>query len=223
MKKIIALSIMIASLVYAKGMHQGEVMESMNSGGYTYIKVHEKDKSYWIATTEINITKGKEIAFFEEMRMHKFHSKTLNRTFEDILFVSKVQGAREAKSSHKQQNVHTLNTLKSSLEKTKISPYKTKDTLSVEETFLKAKSLAGKIVQIRGKVTKVSPMIMKKNWIHIQDGTGDSHTDDIVFTSDKESAKVGDIVTAKGVLVVDKDFGYGYFYPVIIQEASFSK
>jgi len=226
MKNILLSLIMITSISWAKGAHQGEVQETMNSGGYTYMKVSEGGKSYWIAATKINIQKGAKIQFAEEMSMHNFQSKTLGRTFENIMFVSEVQAegaVSEEKSSHQQQNIHTKNSLANTLKQAKVSPYKKEGTLSVEETFLKAKSLVGKQVKIRGKVTKVSHMIMKKNWVHIQDGTGDARTNDIVFTTPKETPKMGDIVTAEGTVAVDKDFGYGYFYPVIIEQSSFSK
>ena len=217
MQKIIAITIMISSLLLAKGMHQGEVMETMNSAGYTYMKVSEGGKSYWIASNEINISKGADIAFSEEMSMHKFQSKTLNRTFENLMFVS------EVRANHKEEGDDIQSTLKAAFERVKVSPYKTKDTLSVQEVFSQAKSLAGKTIKVRGKVTKVSEMVMQKNWIHIQDGTGSDKTNDIVFTSEKESASVGDIVTAEGVLALDKDVGAGYFYSVIIEKGSFTK
>jgi hypothetical protein len=226
MKKILMLAIMISTLVFAKGMHQAEVQETMNSGGYTYMKVSEGGKSYWIAATKIDIKKGAKIQFAEEMSLQNFQSKTLKRTFENIMFVSEI--AREGtlsedKSSHKQQNIHTKNSLANTLKSTTVSPYKKEGMLSVAETFSKAKSLAGKTIKIRGKVTKVSHMIMKKNWVHLQDGTGDVKTNDIVFTTAKETPKVGDIVTAEGIVAVEKDFGYGYFYPVIIENSTFTK
>lgn len=187
------------------------------------MKINENNKSYWIAATEMPISKGDKINFTEEMQMQQFESKTLHRTFDNIMFVSHVEAGAADTSSHKQQNIHVTNALASSLKKSKISPFKTADTLGVAETYQKAKSLAGKKVKIRGKVTKVSHMIMGKNWIHIQDGTGDNKTDDIVFTSVKEDAKAGDIITAEGTVAIDKDFGYGYFYPVIIEESTFTK
>ena len=226
MKKILTLCIMISTLVFAKGMHTGEVKEAMNSGGYTYMKVSEGGKSYWIAATQLDVKTGDKISFAEEMVMPKFESKTLKRTFENIMFVSEVTAGDaqpEAKSSHKKQNIHTKNSLAESLKRTKVSSYKQEGTLGVEETFLKAKELTGKTIKIRGKVTKVAHMIMGKNWIHIQDGTGDKRTDDIVFTSTKESPKTGDIVTAQGVVATDKDFGYGYFYPIIMENSTFTK
>ena len=63
---------------------------------------------------------------------------------------------------------------------------------------------------------------MKRNWIHIQDGTGDENSYDLVVTTNDE-VKVGDVITAEGKLAVDKDFGAGYFFPVIIEEAKIVK
>ncbi|MDD2951352.1 MAG: hypothetical protein PHU29_11250 [Sulfuricurvum sp.] len=98
----------------------------------------------------------------------------------------------------------------------------TDGSLSVADLYSKKGELNGKVVTITGNVVKVSDGIMGKSWIHIQDGTGSKETNDIVFTSATQTAQVGDHVTAKGTLHIDKDFGYGYFYPVIVEEATFS-
>jgi len=59
---------------------------------------------------------------------------------------------------------------------------------------------------------------MQKNWIHIQDGTGDEKkgTHNLVVTS-QELPSVGDIVTFSGTAYKDKDFGMGYKYQVIVE------
>jgi len=94
--------------------------------------------------------------------------------------------------------------------------------LHVADIFAKKNELNGKVITLHGNVVKVSDGIMGKSWIHIQDGSGAKETSDIVFTSATQTAKVGDRVVAKGTVAVDKDFGYGYFYPVIVEEATFS-
>ena len=95
---------------------------------------------------------------------------------------------------------------------------------TVQEIFAKTKELAGKIVQVRGKVVKYNRGIMGRNWIHIQDGSGDplQNTHDLVATSTEEAA-VGDVVTVQGKLTADKDFGAGYSYTAIIEEAKIKK
>lgn len=99
---------------------------------------------------------------------------------------------------------------------------KEKGELTVADVYSKKQSLNGKVITVTGNVVKVSDGIMGKSWIHIQDGTGGKETNDLVFTSATQSATVGDHVTAKGTVSIDKDFGYGYFYPVIVEEATFS-
>lgn len=94
--------------------------------------------------------------------------------------------------------------------------------LTIADLYAKKSELSGKVITIHGSVVKVSEAIMGKNWIHIQDGSGVKETSDIVFTSATQSAKVGDHVTAKGTVAIDKDFGYGYFYSIIVEEATFS-
>jgi predicted extracellular nuclease len=82
-------------------------------------------------------------------------------------------------------------------------------------------TLSGQTVSAQGKVVKVLNGIMKRNFIHVQDGTGDakSDTNDLVVTS-KQSARVGDQVTITGVVAVNRDFGSGYLYPLLVEDAS---
>jgi hypothetical protein len=96
------------------------------------------------------------------------------------------------------------------------------DAYTIAEIFQNSKKLEEKKVIIRGKVVKVSAGVMKKNWIHLQDGTGDAGNNDLVVTSD-DLPKTGDIVTASGTLYNDKDFGGGYKYKVIIEKAGITK
>jgi len=99
---------------------------------------------------------------------------------------------------------------------------KLKDGYSVEEVFEKRIFLKDKLVKVRGVVTKISHNIMSKNWVHIEDGSGNEGSDDLVFTTNETpNIKIGDTVIASGVAVADKDFGYGYYYPVIVEQSYF--
>jgi hypothetical protein len=106
-------------------------------------------------------------------------------------------------------------------EKIKVEKAKGADAYTVSETYEKAGKLDKKTVVVRGKVVKVSKGIMGKNWVHLRDGSGDSGagTNNLVVTT-QDVPNVGDVVTAKGILYKDKDFGAGYKYKVIIEEAS---
>ncbi|MDH5328063.1 MAG: hypothetical protein OEZ68_09605 [Gammaproteobacteria bacterium] len=90
---------------------------------------------------------------------------------------------------------------------------------TVEAVNLESKTLSGKQVRIKGKVVKVNNGIMKRNFLHIQDGSGNQGTNNITITS-KQTAKVGDSVTVVGTVVVNKDFGFGYSYPVLVEDSN---
>lgn len=79
--------------------------------------------------------------------------------------------------------------------------------------------LAGQTISALGKVVKVNNGIMDRNWIHVQDGTGNGKTGDLVVTS-RQTAEVGDEVAITGVVAVNRDFGSGYAYPLLIEDAS---
>ena len=98
------------------------------------------------------------------------------------------------------------------------------DARTVSEAYEKAAKLDKKPVVVRGKVVKESQGIMGKNWVHLQDGSGDpgKGTNNLVITT-QDVPKVGDVVTAKGTLYKDKDFGSGYKYQVIVEEANVKK
>ena len=59
---------------------------------------------------------------------------------------------------------------------------------------------------------------MGKNWIHIQDGTEFEDGFDLTVTT-SGTATMGEIVTFEGKISLDKDFGYGYSYAVLMEDA----
>jgi hypothetical protein len=215
-KMMLASALCSSALFAAKGdVFTGVVVDTLNGGGYTYLQIEDSfKKTYWAALEGTKIDKGTEVRFTEEMRAQNFESKSLGRKFDDLIFASNLQ-TRTA--------IPEAGNLALISEVVKVSPYQQKDTLSVKEAFDKRTSLKEKSVAIRGKVVKVSPNILERNWVHIQDGTGEgSEVGRIVFTS-KELPKVGDIVTARGIVSVDKNFGSGYVYAIIVENASFVK
>lgn len=80
-------------------------------------------------------------------------------------------------------------------------------------------ALVGKTIKAAGKVVKVNNGIMGRNFVHIQDGSGDASTNNLIVTS-KQTAKVGDQVSVSGLVVLNRDFGSGYMYPLLIEEAT---
>jgi len=202
----------------------GKVVETMNAGGYSYVLLEKNGKKTWVAVTEMKITVGQEMAFLPGSPMAQFTSKSLNRTFDMIYF----SGGPVTSSSAGKKSADVAPGSKaaaSAVDKgAKVEKAVGANAYTVAEVYQKATALNNKTVIVKGKVVKVSAGIMGMNWIHIQDGTGDpkNGSHNLVATSDDLPAK-GDVVTMKGTIIKDKDFGSGYKYSVIMEKGSVQK
>jgi hypothetical protein len=107
---------------------------------------------------------------------------------------------------------------KVAMEKINVKVEPCKDCVKISDLLENKTSYSGKTVKVTGQVTKYNPQIMGKNWIHIQDGSEYKDGFDLTITTDKE-VTVGQTITFEGKIVLDKDFGYGYFYSVLMEEA----
>lgn len=96
------------------------------------------------------------------------------------------------------------------------------ETLTIEQVYAQKDKLAGKQVEVMGKVVKVNNGIMGRNFLHITDGTGKEGTNDLTITSD-DTAEVGDKISASGEVVINRDFGAGYSYPLLLEKVHISK
>jgi hypothetical protein len=201
----------------------GKVVETMNAGGYTYISVEKDGKRTWVAIPVTEVKVGQEVTYQPGAEMRNFTSKTLNKTFESIIFsgglVSQPGTAAANKHSDKPAAPPPVANEKISVDKAS-GP----DAYTVGEIYEKAATLNEKTAVVKGKVVKVSAGIMGKNWIHLKDGTGDAATQtNKLVTTSQDLPAVGDIVTMKGTIYKDKDFGSGYKYGVIMENASIQR
>ena len=199
----------------------GKVTETMNVAGYTYVQIENSGKRTWIAVPQRAVTVGEEMSFQPGFVMKNFTSKTLNRTFDEIVFSGGVAGQAEAAPA-KSQEAGAAGAAAVSPEK--VDRAAGPGGYTVAELHEKSADLDKKNVSVRGRVTKVLSGIMERNWVHIEDGSGDPSrgTNAIVITSGDLPVE-GDVVTAQGTLYKDKDFGSGYKYSVIVEDASFVK
>lgn len=222
--------------VQANTPHTAKVLETMDGGGYTYAKVDEGGNVYWIAGPQSTIKVGGTISFLEQMVMTDFTSKSLNKKFDQILFVSAIvpngapkgevpQGsAQTANSGDAHANCNHDKEMKlEAFPKDTVKVTKNSNGYTIEELYAKKAALKGKGVKVNAKVVKVSKNIMGKDWVHLQDGSGAAGTDDIIATAVNSTVQVGDSVTASGTIKTDVDLGYGYNFPVLIEETKFSK
>ena len=196
----------------------GTVAESINSGGYTYIRLKTSTDDVWIAASEIAVKTGERLTAPLEMPMQDFHSKTLNRDFPLLYFVSQVARDGQTLSTNQQAPAMMGSHERTSAPVAPVPP--APGGLSIADVWKKHDALAGKPVTIRGRVVKVNNGILGRNWIHLQDGSGTAadRTNDLTVTTSAE-VTMGDIVTASGVLATKKDFGAGYAYDAILENA----
>jgi hypothetical protein len=190
----------------------GEVIDKIDAGSYSYLQLKENDNIYWAAVPTMNIENGEQIFFSQYMEMKNFKSETLDRTFESVLFVNDANKVADKKTL---QMAHA-NLKPDSEETIKVEPLD--DGKTIAQIFSEKETLKNKTVKVRGKVVKFNGGIMNRNWIHIQDGTDNNGEYDLLITSN-ESANVGDVIIAEGQLSTDKDFGAGYFYNVLVEDA----
>lgn len=204
------------------GMHEVKVEEVIQSSNYTYLKVTENGAENWIAVNRQEAAAGEVYYYDQALEMKNFKSKELDRTFETIYFVqelSKLPGSAAATV----ENPHGKTMGKVSVEqKGGISVAPAENGLTIAKLFSSKKDYSGKVIKMKGQVVKVNEEVMGKNWIHIQDGTSDGDHFDLTITT-LEKVAVDDVVTFEGTIVLDKDFGYGYAYELIMEDAKLVK
>lgn len=210
----------------------GTVVETADAAGYTYVQVDTGSEKIWAAAPKFNVKVGDEVVVPQGMAMENYHSKTLERDFPVVYFVDSVMvggadtamaapggmpdGHPDISGGGNGGGGSTAAPTPSDIDFSGLKPAEGGKT--VEQIIQGSADLAGKQVSVRGKVVKYNSEIMGKNWLHIQDGTGTAGSNDLTVTT-AETADIGDTVLVTGQLVTDKDFGYGYKYDVLIEDA----
>ena len=212
----------------------GEVLETIDAGTYTYLRLKTASGEIWAAVPATPAKVGDKVALAGAMEMKNFKSKTLDREFPSIWFGTLAEGGATA-------GVHAPTVAAAAAggaavgdggDRAKAAATKTEavakaegpGALTVAELWAQRKELAGKQVTLRARVVRYSANIMGSNWLHLQDGSGkvEDNTHDVTATS-KSPAAVGDVVVVSGVVAIDRNIGAGYNYPVLIEDAAISK
>jgi hypothetical protein len=198
----------------------GTVLETFDAASYTYLRFDGAKGEMWAAIPQTSLEVGSQVVIANPQMMSNFESKTLGRTFETIYFGS-LENQPGASSMPAGLMGKPATVTDPNAEPIKVARAEGEAGRTVAELFMEKGELAGKTVAIRGKVVKYNGGILGKNWIHLQDGTGDmaAGTNDITVTS-SDLAAVGDVILVQGTLALDKDFGAGYLYPVLVEDAT---
>ena len=216
-------------------MFKGTVVEAINAGRYAYIQIDTGEKRVWVAVPGFDGKPGDKVLVPPGVPVADFQSKKLNRRFEIIYFVGGIRHVGESAAEKPSQTLPEGNPpIDKTTEKQMTHPpmdelaqgpaieigkvEKAEDGRTVSEIITGWKSLAGKEIRVRAKVVKFTPNIMEKNWLHVRDGSGDEGTKDLIVTT-KAMVNVGCVVLIRGIVSVDRDFGFGQKYRVIIEDA----
>ncbi len=200
---------------------EGKVLETMDAGGYTYVRVATPEGDVWAAGPRVSVKVGDAVAFGGGMPMVDFHSKGLDRDFEKIYFVGAIRvGNAPASAPSGETRPHGAITSSPSTSIDLSAIPRAEGGVTVGTVFAKKSSLAGTEVVIRAKVVKSNTGIMGKNWLHLRDGTAGPDGEDDLTVTTSGTARVGETVIVRGKVTTDKDFGFGYRYDVILEDAT---
>lgn len=225
MKALLALCLLVtATFVWAdENTVQGKVVEVKNVESYTYLRLVTLAGETWAAINKAPVKTGETVTIENVSVMKNFESKTLKKTFPTILFgtlASPAASAPNARFMGAAYPVFGKKTDSGALQASQAG----EATQTVAEILGRGRALKDKPVRVRGKVVKYTPGIMGKNWVHLRDGTGSAadNTNDLIVITTHET-KIGDVVTAKGVVRNDKDVGIGVIYKVLVEDATLQK
>lgn len=200
---------------FSEDLHTVTVNEVLPTAKYVYLNVNEGENQFWIATGKQEIKKGATYFYRGGLLKTNFESKEYKRIFDKIYLVSSLVA-----ENHGSNTLPTLsqNSISASPAPENVpSAAPRKGSIKIADLVKNPKKYEGKTVQISGKCVKVNPNIMNRNWIHIQDGSQDDF--DLVITSSSQVA-VGAQLTMEAVVVLNKDFGAGYRYDLILENGT---
>lgn len=200
------------------------VKEVIQTSSYTYLRVDKNNEEQWIAVDKMDAGEGDIVYYEEEMEMKNFKSPELGRTFESVYFIAEISnqpikhdmpGGVHGGMGGDMQGTQPQKPVLSKLD---IMIEQPEGGTTIANLYAKRDKYGGKMVTVRGQVTKVNESIMGTNWVHLQDGTADGDNFDLTITT-QDAHDVGEVVTYSGILSLDKDFGAGYFYALIVEDA----
>ncbi len=202
---------------------KGEVLEVKDVESYTYLLLKTREGETWAAVDKATVKKGDEVTLENVTVMNNFESKSLKKTFPTILFGTLGGAGTVAPAGHVPGSSYpaTAASKPEAVKDEHIDKASGANSQTVADVMTRSAKLKHKPVLVRGKVVKYNPGIMGKNWVHLRDGSGSAAdgSNDLLVTT-MSTTKVGDVVTAKGIVSTDRDFGAGYAYKVVVEEAT---
>lgn len=193
--------------------HKVVAEEALNTEKYTYVRVNENGESFWIAIPKTPVEIGATYYYKGGLLKKNFPSREHNRIFETIYLVSGI--SKQETGSAVDQAFSNTQAVEATAPPKSVKP--AAGSIKIADLLGNLNKYEGKVVKVTGKCVKINPMIMGRNWIHLQDGSANNF--DLTVTT-TENVSLGDIVTLEGTIAVNKDFGAGYRYNVIMEGAT---
>ena len=196
-------------------IHKAVALEVLPAKKYVYVRVKENGEEYWIAAMKTEVTPGNTYYFREGVMKTDYESKEYNRLFKKIYLVPSLVSEKHGLTNNPAPSMSkTAENTAGNPSGGPTEPIVKKGSVSIAELVNNADKYQGQTVQVTGRCVKINPNIMKRNWIHLKDGSKDDF--DLVVTS-QEFVKEGETVTFKATVALKKDFGAGYYYDLILE------
>lgn len=207
---------------FNEDLHKVVVQEVLQANRYVYLNVKEEGNGqFWIATRKQEAKKGEIYFYRRPLLKTNFESKEYNRVFDTIYLVSNLVSQDHSKHAVAQNtqtpSIEPKITTKEDIPTHTDKVVEYKGTLKIAELLKDPKKYEGHTIQLSGKCVKVNPNIMERNWLHIQDGSKNDF--DMVVTSNTFVPEGSDI-TIRGVVSINRDFGAGYKYDLIVENGT---
>jgi hypothetical protein len=198
----------------------GTVKEHVEVAQYTYLRLATDGGEAWAAVYRAPVKDGTAVTVQRAVRLAGFHSRELNRDFDAIWFgVLPGHEAAPAESASATAPAPAASASAAGLPLPK-------GAMAIADLAKNAASLEGKQVTVAGHVVKETDQILGRNWIHLQDGTGDpaDKSNDVLVTTEAGSPThaLGEEVVATGTVRTKQDFGAGYAYAFLLEKAALS-
>lgn len=211
------------------GALRGKVLETLESGGYSYLRLATASGEIWAAVPRSAVAAGAEVGIANPIPMDGFESKTLKRTFDRIVFGTLAGQQSESETSLKMPMDSNHAGVIRQLQGEAHQPAAANPAIKVDraagpaghtvaELYAGKSALKDQQVMVRGQVVKSSANILGRNWLHLQDGSGG----DLVVTT-RDAAAVGEVVLVSGTLRLERDFGAGYRYDLLVEDARLAR
>lgn len=205
----------------APASHEGVVLDRIAVDAYVYVRLDIGTRTLWAAGPKVPVQVGQRAAFVDALPMDRYYSKGLGITFDRVYFAEALKLGASAPAGSSSARAPAAAPPAAPVDFSSIQ--RPPGGRTVAELLAEGSPEGNQEVVLRARVVKVVHNVMDRSWIHLRDGTGAEGANDLTVTSKDAQVAVGDLVLVRGVLIRDKDFGYGYRYARIIEDARITR